>query len=53
MAYGILVPHLEIKPRTHTLPSANLEAVRAPSPNHWTAREFLKSSHFEYELKSL
>ena len=32
VAYGILVPHPGIKPRTL--------AVRAPHPNHWTARGF-------------
>ena len=31
-ACGILVPHLGVKPGP--------PAVKAPSPNHWTAREF-------------
>ena len=38
MACGILVPRPGIEPR----PSA----VKAPSPNHWTAGEFPVSFHF-------
>ena len=32
MACGILVPRPGVEPKT--------SAVKAPSPNHWTAREF-------------
>ena len=38
-ACGILVPQPEIEPRTL--------AVKVPSPNHWTAREFPGPSHFD------
>ena len=35
---GILVPQPGIEPAP--------TAVKAPSPNHWTAREFPKNIHF-------